>query len=138
YPVSYPWGVKLSGVASPVDYRVALVSLAATNPKYVPAPGPAPHFVLGGGVTPHPAVRIGASYTRGPYLSGAISDSLASGANWRDYDQRLLAFDARYSLGYFEFNGELALSSYDVPGNARPFDGTAYYGELKYTWTPRL
>jgi hypothetical protein len=138
YPVSYPWGAELSGAASLLDYRAALVSLAATNPKYVPEPGAAPHVVLGAGITPHPALRLGASYTQGPYLSGAISDSLAAGAHWRDYDQRLLALDARFSLDYLEVNAELARSSYDVPGQTQPFDGTAYYGELKYTWTARL
>lgn len=138
YPVSYPWGAEVSGAAGLFDYRAGLVSLAATNDKYVPEPGAAPHMALGAGVTPSAALRIGASYTMGPYLSGAISDSLGPGADWRDYGQRLLAFDARYSRDYLEFNGELAFSSYDVPGHDKAFDGTAYYGELKYTWTPRV
>ena len=138
YPVSYPWGAQVSGAAGLFDYRAAVVSLAATNTKYVPEPGAAPHVALGAGVTPNPALRIGASYTAGPYLSDAISDSLGAGTDWRDYAQRLLAFDARFSRGYLEFNGELAYSSYDVPGHDKAFDGTAYYGELKYTWAPRF
>jgi hypothetical protein len=138
YPVSYPWGTEVSGAAGLVDYRAAVVSLAATNTKYVPEPGAAPHIALGAGVTPNAALRLGASYTMGPYLSDAISDSLAAGASWRDYAQRLLAFDARFSTGYLELNGELAYSSYDVPGHDNAFAGTAYYGEVKYTWAPRF
>ena len=53
-------------------------------------------------------------------------------------DQQVLAFDTRFSRGYFELRGELALSRYDVPTQAGTSDGVAFYLEAKQTWTPRL
>jgi len=89
-------------------------------------------------VTLFTGLRFGASYTEGPYLNRHLDEFLPPGAGWKDFDQRLLGFDVQFSRGYLELNGELFFSEYDVPTFSKSVDGTAYYLELKYTWTPRF
>ncbi len=138
YPVDYPWGGQVSGVLGLLDYRLAVVDRPASNKKYVPAGGARARFVSGLGVSPTVGVRVGASFTAGPYLSREIAPSLASGASWDQFGQKVLGVDAAFSRGYLEVRGEAALSSYEVPGHPESVDGTAYYVEAKYTWAPRF
>jgi hypothetical protein len=138
YSVTYPWGVELSGTNAHFDYRAAVVSLPAVREGYSPEPGARPRPALGAGYTPVPEFRIGASATWGSYLSEDQAASIPAGSAWSDYDQQLLAFDTRFSKGYFELRGELALSRYDVPTKTETSDGLACYIEAKQTWTPRF
>jgi hypothetical protein len=138
YSVSYPWGVQVSGATLHWDYRVAVVDQPVTNTKYMPEPSAAPRLAIGAGFTAGPSLRVGASFTRGPYLGRDLDYSAAPQTIWRDYQQQIAAFDARFSRGYLELNGELAFAKYDVPGRAKALTGRAYYGEVKYTWSPRL
>ena len=138
YAVTYPWGVEVSGTTSHFDYRAALVSLPVTHAGYVPDPSPAPRPAVGGGFTLVPELRLGASLTWGPYLNSDLGAALPAGADWKSYTQRVVAFDSRFSRGYFDFRGELALSRYEVPNQTAAVDGVTYYAEAKQTWSPRL
>ncbi len=138
YPVSYPLAVQASGAVSRFDYRVALTSRPVSNERYVPAPTAAPRLALGAGVTLITGFRLGTSFTRGPYVNDELSTSLLAGTDWTDHQQQIVAFDARFSRGYLEFQGEMAFSEYDVPTLADPVKGETYYLEVKYTWFPRL
>jgi hypothetical protein len=138
YSVTYPWGVELSGTAARIDYRAAIVNLPATREGYTPDPSPRLRPALGAGFTPVPELRIGGSATWGSYLNDTLTAVIPAGSSWTDYAQRILAFDTRFSRGYFELHGELAFSRYDVPTKTATADGTAYYLEAKQTWTPRF
>lgn len=136
---SYPWGIQAAGSSQRFDYRAALLDLPDTNSNFVPEnPGSAFRPALGLGVTLFTGLRFGASYTEGPYLSPQLEAFLPPGAHWRDFDQRLRGFDVQFSRGYLELDGELVFSEYDVPFHQESIDATAYYVELKYTWTPRF
>lgn len=138
YDVSYPRGVQLTGWASRFDYRVAVIDLPLINEKYLPEPEPAPRPALSAGVSPVTGLRVGGYLTRGPYLNSDLDPLLPPGADWKDYKQRLVGLDVRFSRGHFEFNGDGALSGYDVPTQSAAVRGRAFYLEPKYTWTPRL
>jgi hypothetical protein len=138
YPVTYPWGVQVAGGFARFDYRVAVVDLPVGDERYAAEPSPSLRPALGIGVTPATGMRFGMSFTRGTYLNRDPAASLPSGADWTDYNQRMLALDARFSRGYLEVHGELGLSEYDVPSQSEPVSGMAYYAEAKYTWTPRI
>jgi hypothetical protein len=138
YALTYPWGVKVSGTTSHFDYRAALVSLPVTHEGYVPDPSPALRPALGGGYTPVPELRLGASLTWGPYLNSDLGTAIPAGADWKSYTQTLAAFDSRFSVGYFEFRGELGYSWFEVPNQTATVDGVTYYAEVKQTWTPRF
>jgi hypothetical protein len=138
YPVTYPLGAMVSGAVGRFDYRAALVSLPPTNTAYVPEPGHAIHPVVGAGVTPLIGLRIGASWTVGPYLSKDDEAALPTGTRWQDFQARVVAADLRFARGYLELFAELAASWYEVPNLANEVKGTTYYVEAKYTWSPRF
>jgi hypothetical protein len=138
YPVVYPWGAQVQGTLSRFDYRVALVTLPISHTGYLPHADARLRPAIGAGFSPVAGVHIGLSATAGTYLSRAVQDSLPPGAAWTDFRQRVLAFDARVSRGYFESHAELSLSGYDAPAHTASTNGLSYYVEGKYTWSPRL
>ena len=138
YVVQYPMGAQLSGVARGLDYRLAVVSQPVHHEDYVPEPSDAWRPALALGFTPYVGVRIGASYTWGPYLNDELTAAQLAQRDWRDYEQRIAAAELSVSVGYAEIFAELARSSYDVPNRAEPIDGLTYYLEAKYTFTPRF
>ena len=139
YIASYPLGIQAAGSSGRLDYRAALLDLPDLNPSYIPAePDSAFRPALGFGVTLFTGLRFGFSYTKGPYLNRQLGAYLPPAADWRDFEQRVVGFDFQFSRGYLELNGQLVVSEYDVPFHSEGTDDTAYYLELKYTWTPRL
>jgi hypothetical protein len=138
YPPLYPYGAMLSGTAAQFDWRVGAVSLPNVNTSYTPEPAHRLRPVVGGGVRLGPALHVGASFTQGPYLSEDVNAALPAGAAWYDYDQRILAFDARFSAGYVETRAEVAFSRYEVPTVAAPQTGSGFYVESRVTLSPRV
>ena len=138
YPVIYPWGGQISGAATKFDYRAAIVSLPVTNEQYLPTPGHAPRPAVSVGFTPLIGLRVGASWTAGPYLGPDVSADLPSGSEWQDYGEQILAADLKFARGYFELFAELGASWYEVPTYDEDVKGTAYYIEAKYSWSPRF
>jgi hypothetical protein len=137
YPLQYPVGAMVSGASTHWDYRAAVLSLPVTHVNYVPAPSVSYRPALGGGFTPLVGVRIGGSATWGPYLNRSLTTRQLNGASWRDYGERVIAADVEASHGYLETRAEISRSTYEVPRKPT-ITGTTYYGEAKYTLTPRL
>lgn len=138
YTPQYPAVVQLSGANSILDYRVAASSLPVSHDDYVPVPGRAWRPVLAMGITPVIGLRAGVAGTWGPYLADRYTASELRNSDWKDYRQRIVAFDLQFSRGYFEMRGEHSRSSYDVPGYAAANKGTDTYVEAKYTFDPRF
>ena len=137
YPLQYPVGAQVSGATRHFDYRVAMLSLPVSHPGYTPDPSAAYRPAAGGGYTPFVGARIGASFTRGPYLGEYIAPSLLAGKSWESYRQTITALDAQFARGYLETRAEYGRGTYQIPG--RPdVTGTTYYVEAKYTFTPRF
>lgn len=137
YSLDYPLAIKLSGEATHFDYRAALVSLPTTHDSYQPEPTGRLRPAIGAGVTPFVGFRLGGSFTVGPYLNRHVSPTSLAGQSWSDFNQRVFAFDAAFARGYLETHAEAARGTYEVPG--RPdITGFTYYGEAKYTFTPRF
>jgi hypothetical protein len=136
YSLDYPLGVEVFGDASKFDYRAAMVSLPTSHTGYEPTPTPRLRPAIGGGFTPIVGLRFGASFTVGPYLSRDVPVAALKGRSWSDFHQRVMAFDASFSHGYLETHAEAARGRYDIPSGA--ITGFTYYGEAKYTLTPRF
>jgi hypothetical protein len=133
----YPVGAMLSGEIGRADYRAAVVSLPLTHRGYQPDPDAAAHPVIGVGFTPATGVRAGVTATVGAYLNRDFTSSQLAGRSWTAYKQRQVASGAEYGVSHFDFRGEFAWSSYDVP--TRPaIAGTTGYVEGRYTVTPRV
>jgi hypothetical protein len=138
YEIDYPWGVGLSGSHGGFDYRVAAMDRPVANRRYVPSGPGRMRLALGAGITPVVGVRIGLSYTAGPYLADSLGPALRAGERAGDFGERILVVEGTFTRGYFELRGESAFSRYEVPGGAGPVSGNATFAELRYTWTPRL
>lgn len=137
YSLDYPLGIEASGEFSLFDYRAAMVSLPTTHDYYEPKPTPRLRPAIGGGITPITGLRLGGSFTAGSYLNRGIDTVQLFGKSWDDYQQQVVAADLAYSRGYLETHAEAARGTYDIPG-ANAITGITYYGEVKYTFTPRL
>jgi hypothetical protein len=138
YSVSYPVGIAVSGRSGPFDYMAAVLDSPMVNESWVPESSAAPRPAIAAGLTPVVGTRIGVFATAGPYLGEGIEEFLASDESWKDFDQTVYGLDVRFSRGYFELNGELAWSTYDVPGGVGESDGVAWFIEPKFTFTPRI
>ncbi len=135
----YPLGIHVTGSAGWLDYRAALVDKPVINPDYLPAkPDSAFRPDLGLGVTPLQGLRFGLAYTQGPYLSKDLDRLLPIGSDWKDFEQRIWAFEFQYSRGYAELNSEVVWSSYEIPRQDSAMDTESYFVEFKYTFTPRI
>ena len=137
YSSDYPVGVKVSGEGHGFDYRAGLVTRPTTHVNYEPEPSSRLRPGIGGGYTPIVGLRFGGSFTMGSYLSSGTPAGALAGRSWADYQQSLIALDASYSRGYLETHAEAARGTYDLPGQ-RSILGFTYYGEARYTLTPRL
>ena len=137
YSLEYPLGIKVSGEATHFDYRIAMVSLPTSHEYYVPDPTPRLRPAVGAGVTPFVGFRLGGSFTIGPYLNDSFIPTQLNNQSWTHYQQRVAAADLAFSHGYLETHAEAARGSYDVPGHSAIM-GYTYYGEVKYTFTPRF
>lgn len=137
YSLQYPFGAKVSGDVGKFDYRVAIVSLPTTHVGYEPEPSAYLRPAFGAGITPMIGLRLGGSFTVGPYLNKDDASSLPAGTTWSDFHQHVVALDWAYAHGYLETHAEAARGTYDVPGRGS-ITGFTYYGEAKYTLTPRF
>jgi hypothetical protein len=135
---SYPSGVMAFGDFSRGDYRFALVNSSLSHPLNIGKPGQSPQAVFGGGVRPFQRLRIGSSYTAGPYMDASVQPYLPQGTHWDDFTQRALGVDLQLTLRHLEFQAELLFTNFRVPHIEQRLGATAYYLELQHTLTPRL
>jgi len=139
FSTTYPRGVQLAGAFDWFDYRAALLDLPDFNSDFLGfEPGSALRPAVGFGVTPKVGLRMGVTFTKGPYLNRELESSLPVMTSWRDYKQKVLGFDFQYSRGYLEISGQMVKTRLDVPFQDKRTNDSSYYLELKYTWTPRF
>jgi hypothetical protein len=138
YSLEYPLGAVISGDFKFADFRAGAVTLPPTHAGYEPSATPRLRPAIGVGVTPVVGVRLGGSWTEGPYLNNALTPTELRDEPWSQYHQRVFALDAKAAHGYLETFAEAARATYDVPGRAGAILGYTYYGEAKYTFTPRF
>ena len=138
YDVSYPVGLVVATRWKWLDVRAAALDRPLANENYVPESDSALRPALAAGVTPIVGLRIGAYWTAGPYLGDGVTPFLPGEDHWKDFDQSIAGMELEFSRGYFELNGDVAWSEYDVPTLSERARGTAWYLEPKYTWTPRF
>jgi hypothetical protein len=138
YDVAYPEGVLVTGKVAFFDYRAAIIDKPIANESYVPHGDTSWRPTLDVGFTPVLGLRIGGYFTQGTYLGEGVAWAIPAGQGWRDFDEEIVGATLEFSHGYFELNGDIAFSAYDVPTVADRSRGQAWFIEPKYTFTPRL
>jgi hypothetical protein len=128
WDVPYQWGGMLFGRLGPVDLRLAAIDGAPSS-----APGAwsfdwdrlrRPSWVVGARTELSPALEIGASYNRGPWMEDVAVGTVAlpPGAPpgsaprpFRDFDQEMASLDFTYARGSWMARGEAILDIWEVP-----------------------
>lgn len=138
YPAQYPWGFQVFGALGMLDYRVGLFDLPAVNERYLPAPGEKLRPAAAVGIRTGPDLRVGLSFTRGPYLGQQVDGALPPGTRRGDFSQTVVGLEAHYSRGHLDAWGDLLWSKYEVPTLTDDVTGLGGYVELSLTLTPRI
>lgn len=108
-------GVTLVGSRRPLEYALGVV---AGTPGW----GSTSQDENGGktvlgriGLAPLPALRVGVSVARGPYLDRSVRSQLPAGAAVEDYHQRLAMADLEILVGHVELRAEAAHNVWESP-----------------------
>jgi hypothetical protein len=84
------------------------------------------------------ALRIGASFSQGPYLLEVTGPFLPAGKRPRDYDQLLYGADLLFEKGRFEARAEWTRSEFDSPWIAETLGVDGYWAELAVRLAPAV
>ena len=141
---AYRWdtGVEAHAAAGHLDGSIALTTGTLANPRVDDDNGG--RQIAGRvGWTPTVGLVLGASASRGEFLTRAIGDTYAPLLGRKTYAQRALGADAEYSRDYFLIRGEFIESSWNLPAlNLPRIDGPlkarAGFVEGRYRLTPRF
>jgi len=84
------------------------------------------------------ALRLGASFSQGPYLLEVTAPFLPAGRRPRDYDQLLYGADLLFQTGRLEARAEWTRSEFDSPWIAETLGVDGYWAELSVRLAPAL
>lgn len=133
----YQWGAMLTGTVREVSYRVAAVNSAPSSEpeawEWSAEGARHPSLVAHVGIQLSPALRVGASYNRGPYLEPAIEGTAHFPADWwyESYIQELVAAEVVYAIGAWTVRGEGVADRWEVPNVPENVWDFSYYVEAQ-------
>ncbi len=112
-------GVQVRARHGPVSWLTSVTTGTVSNPRVVDdnrGPQVAGRVTLAAG----PAIVMGGSLARGPYLSRSLSATLPAGATPEQHVQRAAGADFEMSHGRWLVRAEGVRSSWDVPAYGEP------------------
>jgi hypothetical protein len=121
---TYPFGSVLTVSSRNWDARAALVNSAPTRINAINGasnPRATPVFEAGGGVTPAPGLRVGASFARGRILTDEEVPIVAIPG---DREVTMLGVEGEYAFRYTKLSGEFVRDAFTLPGRS----------DTAYTW----
>ncbi|MEX0892358.1 MAG: adenylate/guanylate cyclase domain-containing protein [Gemmatimonadota bacterium] len=143
WQVPYPTGALATGALGRWELHGAVVNSAPSSapPEWNPgrrgAPGPS--WIAHVGFAPAAAWNFGVSWNRGPYMApqAAVPAGYA-GAYFDagDYDQEIVALQARWSRGWIELRAEALMDRWEVPNVVDDPTEIGWYGEVKAKVAP--
>jgi hypothetical protein len=147
----YPFGAVVSTSGTRWDLRSGVTTATPSRTRAEmksDQPPPMPQFVLGGGITPTPGLRIGAGFARGRYRkahpaplpAGAGYDSpganIATPPSVAAASATVTNVEAEYAFGHTRLRGEWIWDRFQT--SSSPVRATAFFAEGTQTLTPRL
>jgi hypothetical protein len=130
-------GAMVFGRLGPLDLRVAAMGSA-------PSSDPSdwgfdldrlrrPSWVLGARTKVSPALELGASYSRGPWMQEPYKGTVPPPAeSFRDFDQEIVSADVAYAYGPMMLRAEAMLDHWEVPGVRQRLRDLSYTAELQW------
>jgi hypothetical protein len=138
--VPYQWGVLALVGAGAFDARVGWMNSA---PSSAPVQwgwdgAELGGWVAGAGVRVSPELRVGASWSRAPYLQPLTSGVLPTGARLQDYEQELIGVEAVLARGPLVLRGEAFHDRWNVPNVEDDVVDASWYLEAQSDLTSGL
>ena len=131
----YQWGGMVLGAAGPVSFRAgAMNSAPSSEPEqweWDVDRMKHPSWVANVGVQVSPALRLEASYDRGPYLTTPLVGSLPAGAEPHDYVQEIYGAEMVLARGGTVLRGEFFADRWEVPNVDDDAWDYSYYVEAQ-------
>lgn len=141
---SFRWdtGIQIHGVNGIVEWSGSVTTGSLSNPR-VDDDNDGRQIAGRSVLRPAPAVAVGASVSRGAFLSNGIERALTTGQRVGDGIQQAVGVDAEYSEGRFLARGEIIRSRWSLPIALTSLDqerlgATAVLGEARYRLFPGL
>ncbi len=140
WDVPYQFGAMVFGRLGPVDVRAAAVNSApSSDPEAWRLDGSRlrhPSWVLGARTRVSPALEVGASYDRGPWMDqitvGALQPIQGRTPSFWDYDQEMYSADFALARGPMMLRGEAILDLWELPNIADRAEERLYSAELQW------
>ncbi|HEY0024118.1 MAG TPA: adenylate/guanylate cyclase domain-containing protein [Longimicrobium sp.] len=137
----YPTGAMVGARAGRLDGRVAvLTSAPSAEPRRwrFRAKDAAPSLAASAGVRLTPGARIGASFSRGPYLEPSPLQPAADTIDADEFHQQLWAVDASFTRGWVEARAEVIVDRWEVPNVSEDPRDLSWTAEAKVKLSPAL
>lgn len=115
YDHCWDFGALLVGSARPVEFAAGLTYGTPSAPQTVRDGNRGQTWMGRVGLQLGPALRLGVSGARGPYLPSPPGAPLPAGRSPEDYAQRLLMADAALSFGRLDLIAEAARNRWETP-----------------------
>jgi len=132
-------GAEVNLTLKDLDARLQLTNSSPANPKNLLQASQHAQWVLGGGYTPLPGLRIGASGFRGPWLEDSLDRRLSGGLRARHAPASGLGLDLQWARSRWSVNAEWQRFVFRYPVRLRSHPSLTYgYTEVKTILTPRL
>lgn len=132
----YQWGAMLMGGGGPLAFRAAAMNSAPSSEPEAWAWDAdrlrRPSWVAHLGYQLSPALRLGGSYNRGPYLETPVEGALNAGREEADYVQELFGVEAVIARGGLTLRGEALADRWEVPNVPEDAWDLSYYVEGQY------
>ena len=129
----YQWGGMLLGGVGATTFRVAVMNSAPSSEPWAwewdADRFRHPSFVANAGWQASPALRLEASYNRGPYLEPPVANGLDEGWEWHDYVQEIFGIEAVWAAGPVVLRGEAFGDRWEVPNVPEDAWDWSYYLE---------
>ena len=131
----YPLGAIVSSSGAKWDVRGGVMDSSPTHAANVfesERPHRAVQAIAGGGITPHPGLRLGAAVASGNYRSRVTA---ANGTITPARQATVLTIEGEYAIGYTRLQGEWIADYFDT--DAGPAVARGFNVELIRTLSPR-
>jgi class 3 adenylate cyclase len=142
WSVPYPTGLMLASRVHPLDVRLAVVNSAPSSAPRAWTPdfdrAPLPSLIANLGFQLRPELRLGVSYSAGPFLEAVVEESLPAGHGRRDFPQEIWNANLAFSRGLVEAHAELFVNRWEVPNLAETPRDISYYAEGKLKLLPGI
>jgi len=145
YDSCWDYGGGILGSVWRLEYQVMLTQGTLSDPSASAVDdNDSGQLVARLGIVPFTGALVRLSWARGAYLNNAVSESLATGAEVEDFNQKIAGVAVEYEIRHLVVVAEWARNRWESPfivdagGGAEDLEVTGSYLEARYKLAPGL